>query len=109
MEGVDYGRGKAMVMRGDDGDLLIHSFAHGRGIYFLRHDLKSAKAAFEQGPGGGTVDHAMAILAQAELEEDELDEFAAIVSKTAGVGIRPVRARIKKQRAEREAEKRKAH
>jgi hypothetical protein len=108
MEGVDYGRGKAIIMRGDDGDLLIHSFAHGRGIYFLRHDLKSAKEAFEQGPGAGTIDHAMAILAQAELEEDELDEFAAIVSKTAGVGIRPVRARIKKQRTERAAEKRKA-
>ena len=50
MEGVDYGRGKAMVMRGDDGALFIHSFAHGRGIYFLRHDLRSAKAAFEHGP-----------------------------------------------------------
>jgi hypothetical protein len=29
MEGADYGRCKAKVMRGDDG-LFIHSFAHGR-------------------------------------------------------------------------------
>jgi hypothetical protein len=33
MEGVDYGRCKAMVMRGDDGDLFIHSFAHGGSVY----------------------------------------------------------------------------
>jgi hypothetical protein len=108
MEGVDYGRCKAIVMKGDDGNLLIHSFAHGRSIYFLRYDLKSAKAAFAQGPDAGTVDHAIAILAQAELEEDELDEFTKLVSETAGVGIRPLRARIKKQRTERAAEARKA-
>src|SRR5215475_15688352 len=59
LEGVDYGRCKAMVMRGDDDDLFIHSFAHGRSIYRLRHDLRSAKAAFEQ-IADGTVDNAMA-------------------------------------------------
>jgi hypothetical protein len=106
MEGIDYGRCKAMVMKGYDGGLLIHSFAHGRSIYFLRYDLKFAKAAFAQGPGAGTVDHAMAILAEAELEEDELDEFTKLVSKTAGVGIRPVRARIKEERTKRAAETR---
>lgn len=106
MEGIDYGRCKAMVLRGHDGDLLIHSFAHGRGLYFLRHDLKSAKAAFAQVPGGGTVDHGMAILAQAELEDDEVDEFAKLVSETAEAGIRPVRSRIKKERQERGAKAR---
>jgi len=73
MKGVDYGRCKAMVMRGNDGDLFIHSFAHGRSLYSLRHDLKSAKEVFEKIPGGGTIDDAMAILTQAELEEDEAD------------------------------------
>ena len=108
MEGVDYGRCKAMVMRGDDAALFIHSFAHGRSLYSLRHDLKSAKAAFEQVSDGGTVDDAMLILAQAELEDDELDDFAKFVSEKTHAGIRPVKARIKKERAEREAEARKA-
>jgi len=107
MEGVDYGRCKAKVLRADDGALFIHSFAHGRGLYSLRHDLKSAKEAFEKIPGGGTVDDAMAILTQAELEEDEVDEFAAHVSKKTSAGIRSVKARIKKW-AEREAGARKA-
>jgi hypothetical protein len=108
LEGVDYGRCKAMVMKGDDDALLIHSFAHGNGLYFLRHDLRSAKAAFAQGPADGKVDHALAILGQAELEEDELEEFVTLVSKTAGVGTRPLKARIKKERAERKAKAREA-
>jgi hypothetical protein len=108
MEGLDYGRCKAMVMRGHDGNLLIHSFAHGRGIYYLRYDLKSAKGAFEQISGGGTVDHAVLILAQAELESDELDEFIRFISKTTGVGIRPLSARIKKESKERDSKARKA-
>jgi hypothetical protein len=107
MEGVDYGRCKAKMMRGDDGALLIHSFAHGRSLYHLRHDLESAKAAFEKAASGG-VDAAMAILAQAELEDDEVGDFAKFVSEKTDAGIRVVRARIKKEDAERKAEGRKA-
>jgi hypothetical protein len=107
IEGIDYGRCKAMLMRGNfDGSLLIHSYAHGRGIYFLRYDLESAKTAFAQ--GAGTVDEAMMILAQTEIEADELDQFARVVSKTADIGIRPLQARIKKERKEREDKARSA-
>ena len=44
LEGAAYGRAKAKVMKANDGGLLIHSFAHGRGLYQLRHDARSAKA-----------------------------------------------------------------
>ncbi len=108
MEGLAYGRCKAMLFKGDNGTLLIHSFAHGRCIYRLRHDLRSAKAAFAQAPADGMIDHALAILAQAELEEDELADFVACVAKAANVGVRVLMRRIKKDRAEREAEKQKA-
>ncbi|WOH51921.1 hypothetical protein [Bradyrhizobium sp. sBnM-33] len=108
MEGVGYGRCKAMVMKGEDDALLIHSFAHGRGVYLLRHDLKSGKAAFAQAPADAMVEHALAILAQAELEEDELADFVAHVSKSANVGVRVLTRRIKKDRAQRESEKHKA-
>jgi hypothetical protein len=107
MEGVDYGRGKAKVMRGGDGDLFIHSFAHGRGVYRLRHDLKSAEAALEK-IDGASVDDAMAILAQAELEDDEEDQFAKFVAGKTKASIRAVRARIKKMHAERRAKAREA-
>jgi AAA domain-containing protein len=38
LEGIEYGTGKAKIMRRADGSLLIHSFAHGRTVYELRRD-----------------------------------------------------------------------
>jgi hypothetical protein len=108
LEGAAYGRAKAKLMKADDGGLLIHSFAHGRGLYRLRHDARSAKAALAQVPANAVVDHAMAILAVTDLEMDELADFAKTVAKIAGVGIGVVKARINKECREREAASRKA-
>jgi hypothetical protein len=108
LEGAAYGRAKAKLMKADDGGLLIHSFAHGRGLYQLRHDARSAKAAILKGPANAAVDYAMAILAMTELEVDELADFAATVAKVANIGVRSVMARINKARREREAASRKA-
>ena len=108
LEGAEYGRCKAKVMRDDAGGLFIHSFAHGRAIYRLRHDVRSAKAAIAQAPKDGLIDYAMAILATAEMEADEVADFAATVAKAAGIGLRAVMARIAKQRKEREQARRKA-
>jgi hypothetical protein len=108
LEGAEYGRCKAKVMRARDGALLIHSFAHGRGVYLLRHDARSAKAAIAQAPAGGIMDHAMATLAVSEMEADELADFAATVAKTANIGVRAVMARIAKERREREQAAQKA-
>ena len=107
LEGADYGRCKAKVMRGDDG-LFIHSFAHGRAIYLLRRDARSAKAAIAQAPVDGLIDYAMATLATTEMEADELADFAATVAKAAGIGVRAVMARIVKERRKREEAQRKA-
>ena len=49
LEGVDYGRCSAMIMRRDDGTPWIHSFAHGRTVYELKYDA----GAVSQGDGGG--------------------------------------------------------
>jgi hypothetical protein len=38
LEGVAYGTCKARIMRREDGTPWIHSFAHGRTIYELKHD-----------------------------------------------------------------------
>jgi len=108
LEGADYGRCKAKVMRGDDGGLFIHSFAHGRALYLLRRDARSAKAAIAQAPVEGLIDYAMVILATTEMEADEHEDFVAIVAKKAGIGVRAVKARIAKERREREQAQRKA-
>lgn len=96
MEGIVYGRCKALVMMGTEGDLIIHSFAHGRSIYSLKYDLKAAKAAFEQ-IADATVDHAMEILSRTEIEEDELSAFVKLVSKTTGVREKPIKDRVRKE------------
>jgi hypothetical protein len=107
LEGPDYGRCKARVMRSDDGGLFIHSFAHGRAIYRLRHDLRSAKAAIAQAPKEGLIDFAMAMLAAADMEADELSDFTATVAKAAGIGVQAVKVRIAKERRDGEQVRRK--
>ena len=107
LEGVDYGRCKAKVMRADDGGLFIHSFAHGQSIYLLRHDARSAKAAIAKAPVEGLIDYAMALLAMTDMEADEHADFVATVGKKAGLGVQAVKARIAKERREREKAKRK--
>ena len=108
LEGVAYRARKAKLMKADDGGLLIHSFAHGRGLYHLRHDARSAKAAILKAPANAVVDYAMAILAVTDLEVDELADFAATVAEAANIGVRAVMARVKKERKERETAKQKA-
>ena len=108
LEGAQYGRAKAMVMKTAGSRLLIHSFAHGQGFYRLAHDARSAKDAITQAPPDAVVDYAMEILTNTELEVDELEDFAATVSKAAKVGMRAVKARINKQQRENESASRKA-
>ena len=84
LEGIGYGRCKAMVMRGDDGTLFIHSFAHGRSIYRLRYDLRNATIVFKNSP---TVDRAVEILASTNFEADEREQFRNEVAAATGLGI----------------------
>ena len=45
IEGVDYGRCIARIMRREDGTPWIHSIAHGRTTYEFRHNVASIEAA----------------------------------------------------------------
>src|SRR4029077_6227860 len=47
LEGVAYGRRVAHIMRRADGTPWIHSFAHGRTLYELKHDAASVREALE--------------------------------------------------------------
>ena len=48
LEGVAYGRCVAKIMRRADGTPWIHSFAHGRTIYELKHDAAAVRKAMEK-------------------------------------------------------------
>ena len=98
-------------MRAHDGALVIHSFAHGGGLYHPRHDARSATAAIAalaDTTPAGIVDEAMAILAISELQPDELANFAKTVAEAAGISVLAVKARMAKQQRERARAQRQA-
>jgi hypothetical protein len=104
LEGIDYGRCKAKVLRGPDGALVIHTFAHGGGLYLPRHDVRSANEALAKTNAGsdatpdGVMDDAMAIFAVSELEPDELAGFARSVAQATDLPVSAVKARMGKER-----------
>ena len=106
IEGIAYGRCKAKIMRGDDGLLFIHSFAHGRTIYRLCYDLRQAEAALERAQN---MDDVAEIVAASQLEADEREHFIKSVAKKTGLKQPAIKKRLKddaerRQRARRPAE-----
>ena len=76
LEGVEYGRGKAKVMRRPDGTPWIHSFAHGRTVYQLRLDASAVRAAVERADSGAAVRTLIEFAVAADLDDQELRNFA---------------------------------
>ncbi len=98
LEGVPYGRCKAKVMRRADGTPWIHSFAHGRTIYELKHDARAVRAAMERADDGEVVGTLVDLALDAELESDEWEELRDHAAKLGGVNKRTVDAQLKRAR-----------
>jgi hypothetical protein len=96
LEGVDYGRSTAKVMRRADGTPWINSFAHGRTTYQLKYDLRSARAQIEQ--AGNPADALEKLVFTANLDEVETKQLLDETAKRAGVGIRALEAKLKAAR-----------
>jgi hypothetical protein len=76
LEGPDYGVCKAMVMRRADGTPWINSFAHGRTVYTLRYDARTAETAIAAVPPDRAPDEFVRITANADLDADQLEPCA---------------------------------
>jgi hypothetical protein len=98
LEGVEYGRGKAKIMRHADGTPFIHSFAHGGGSYQLRYDARAVERRIEQAEN--PIETFIKCMLLAELDPVEEKRFIGVVSKRAGVGVKIVTDRIKDAKAE---------
>ena len=112
LEGVDYGRDKAMIMRRDDGTPWIHSFAHGRTIYKLKHDATSVREAMEKAEKGDVVATFTRLCAVADLDPVELAELRQLAKELSGIGLRVIDAALKSERqqqAEQDAEAARAY
>jgi hypothetical protein len=102
LEGIDYGRCKAMVMVRDDGTPWIHSFAHGRTIYELRHDTASVRAAIEQARQTEVMSTFVAIMRNADITSAEEETVVALVHQHTGQNVRSIKRTLKAARQDAE-------
>src|SRR5262249_61102322 len=87
-----------MIMRRDDGTPWIHSFAHGRTIYKLKHDATSVREAMEKAEKGDVVATFTRLAAAADLDPVELAELRQLAKGLSGVGLRVIDAALKSVR-----------
>jgi hypothetical protein len=91
LEGVAYGTCKARMMRRTDGTPWIHSFAHGRTVYQLKHNLNTARAAIEAAKDNESIIKSFLNLAvTADLGACEIEQLRNEVAERTGVNKRTV-------------------
>jgi hypothetical protein len=95
LEGVDYGTCKAKIMRRADGTPWIHSFAHGRTIYELKHDAASVRSAMEKAPKDDVVATFTRHAVSADLDPVEVAELRQLAKDLSNVGLRTINAALK--------------
>jgi hypothetical protein len=95
LEGVSYGRCVAKIMRRADGTPWIHSFAHGRTTYALKHDATSVRKAMEKAAKDDVVRTFTLLAASADLDEVELAELRPLAKKLSGINLRAIDAALK--------------
>jgi len=105
LEGVEYGVGKAKIMRRTDGSPWIHSFAHGRTVYELKLDAGAIETALNKAPANEVAAAFVRLALAAELDADELEHLRDLASQRAGVGKRAIERKLKAARRERASQR----
>jgi hypothetical protein len=100
LEGPEYGRCKARIMRRADGSPWIHSFAHGRTVYDLKYDARSIAAALMAASVDGLAELFVNFVLAGDLDEDEVERLRDVVSNRTGIGKRALNAKLKRGRQE---------
>jgi hypothetical protein len=98
LEGVDYGRCKAKIMRRADGTPLINSFAHGGIVYELKLDAAAIRTAMSAAETGDVVAILIERLLRADIDPVEEDALIADAKKRTGTGMRMIARQIKAAR-----------
>ncbi len=95
LEGVEYGPCKARIMLRSDGTPWIHSFAHGRTVYELKHDAASVRRAMEEASKEDVVADFVRLAAGADVDAVELAELRHLAKQLSGVGLHAINAMLK--------------
>jgi hypothetical protein len=86
LEGVEYGVCKARIMLHSDGSPWIHSFAHGRTTYELKHSRSTTLAAIKQANN----DEVVKTFIRLALAADEIEELRNEVAERTGLNKRTI-------------------
>jgi hypothetical protein len=97
LEGIAYGRCKAMIMRRADGEVWIYSFAHGRTDYELRHSAAAIEANLRDTANEDLIPTFVRL--EDGLGATDRLRLRDVVSKRTGVGVRAVDQAVKEERA----------
>jgi hypothetical protein len=94
LEGISYGRTKAMVMQRPDGTPWINSFAHGRTVYELRFDARAAREAIDAADDAQVADVFVQVAVGGDLDPAALEGLRDAVSDRAKIGKRTLMAKL---------------
>ena len=100
LEGPEYGRCKAKVMRRAGGEVWINSFAHGHTVYELKYAVDAVSAALTDTPDGELVHAFVRLVIAGDLTEPEIEQLRDEVCRRSGVGKRVVTQALRAAQAE---------
>jgi hypothetical protein len=95
LEGIEYGRCKARIMRRGNGSVWINSFAHGRTVYELKIDYSAAKAEIEQSTPEQAADTLQRVVRGGDLGPDEVEILRNLTHDISGLGKRTLDRKLK--------------
>ena len=98
LEGVEYGRGKAKIMRRADGTVWIHSFAHGRTDYELKYTFSAARAELAAAPKDKVAELFVQLALAGDLGADEVEELRNLAHEKSGVNKRTLDKKLENAR-----------
>jgi hypothetical protein len=104
LEGVDYGRCIAKIMRHPDGTPWIHSFAHGRTVYALKYDAAAVHKAMKAAAKETVVEVFLALALDADIDAVELDQLRRLAVELSGEGARTIAVALKAAQQKRAAQ-----
>jgi hypothetical protein len=110
LEGAPYGRGKAKVLPGGGGTVVIYSHAHGLGtVYHLKHDKRSIEVAVQAAPRATALQVLIKGIVHGDVDPAETEELLVVGASCTGIKKRELNALLKAaQKAEAERRAREA-
>jgi hypothetical protein len=90
IEGVRYGRCKAMIMQRADGTAWIHSFAHGRTVYELRYGTGRIEVILQATSDDEVVNVFVKLVVDGDIDDHDRHRLRDAISKRTNIGVRVI-------------------